>query len=302
MPTLVVTCTPITLPDLPQLNIPNFGIMQKAWEGLDCIPSPMKLLFGFQDNLTIALAPVRRYMEMVELFSAIYACQKAIPDAIMQLSPDPVLDCIPNLVKAVARIIGWIPPYSYFLMAMDVASYIIDVIDEIVDWFIALDARLAQIVTGYEMALSLGDTDLQAILDCGLADLRVQIQIPMSMMPVIKIMANSFMDVFIRLLGLDMLKKVKDIYEEVAEYMEEAQKAVQAAGGSGTITLPDIPGFTPPTPAQAKSYIPIPPMGGILYMLNKMRTGFVMLYNGLAPMAGKDPDKTTREMPTLQYI
>ena len=86
--TLVVQCQNIEMPDPPpQLEIPHFGVMEKAWEGLRSIPDPDELLLKFQDTLTTALAPVRRFLEMVEIFMAVYGCIKAIPEAIMSLSP-----------------------------------------------------------------------------------------------------------------------------------------------------------------------------------------------------------------------
>lgn len=282
----------------PSLNIPNYGIMDKAWSGLGKIPSPDELLIEFLDNLSLALAPVKRYLEMVEVVMGFYQCTKAVPQAIMDLDPGPIFDCMKILVKAIALVMSWVPPMAYVRLALDLASYFMDVIDEIIAFFVRLDAVLTEYLSILDEATLLGDVELLAIMDCAGSRHKARLGPILDIFKVIQPTCNSLNDMFIRLLPMNdkiqEIKKLKKRYEESSSFLGSFRTALDAGG-----VLPQFPYFMGTRAIQHPS-CPVPPMGDVLEAMNDIRNQMVVLYNLLAPLVGRDPDKTQRDLPGFQ--
>ena len=298
---LIIECVDATVPaPPPSLNIPNFGVIDKAWTNLNKIPGPDELLASFNDPLAAAMAPVKRYLEMVEVMSSMYKCFTAIPDAVMQLSPDPIFDCLKNLIKNLARVLSWIPPLSYVRMGLDVASYCIDVTDAIVVYFNAVDAKIDNFVSAYNEGVLFGDTELLRIVNCGAAAQKARLVMVFDLLKFVKPLNDALVDMFIRLLPNPdvgkQLKKIKEMYEEADTYTTNASAALRAGED-----LPTFEGGPGAGDAQ-HVVVEVPPLGDFLAALNQMRNAMVLLYNLLAPIVGSDPDKQMREPATYNHF
>lgn len=296
------SCTPLEIPDPPpMLDIPHFGVMQKAWNSLHSIPKPSDLLMAFQDQLALALAPVRRFLELVEILMAFKQCTTAVIDAIDQLSPKPIYECLKGLQKAIAKIASWVPPMCYVRLGMELASYCIDLIDEIVLFFVEIDNLITEYLETLNLANLLGDTDLIRITNCAMTDIRVRLTIVVDLLKFIQPINDVLMDMFTRLLpGGETVKKLKkqaDTYQAMGSYFGSVTASLRAGGS--TLSLPSLPGFTPPAKTQ-NPLCPIPVMSPLLEAMNQARTALVMVYNVLAPFVGAESSKEPRTMPELQ--
>jgi hypothetical protein len=292
---LIIECHTITMPPAPpSIDIPHFGTMSKAWEGLHSIPNPSDLLTKFQDQLAVALAPVKRYLEMVEIFIGLYGCMQAIPKAVMTLNPTPIYDCIKILAKAIARILSYFPPMAYIRLYMDLANYVIELVDEILDWFAELDEILTEYIQTFTEAELADDQEVISILNCSASDIRPRMKIVMNLLAFVKPINDMLIDVFIRTIPnpqtVKTLRKIKKVYDEANEYFESVAAVVEAGGG----TLPDIPGFSYTPPVQHQ-IVPVPPLAPLLNQMTLVQNAMVLLYNTLAPIVGLDPDKEMRE-------
>ena len=292
---LVVQCISIDVPGAPpQLNLPHFGILTKGWGALGKIPDPGDLLAQFQDQLALAMAPVRRFLEVVEAFLAVKNCITAIPDSIMRLSPSPIFDCIEGLAEVLARLLSWIPPLSYVRMALDIFSYCIDLIDEILSFFTRLDQKITAYVETMNLAVSLGDIELIAIVDCGLTSVRPTIVTALDMLKFVQPICDVLIDVFLRLIPSDQMRKAVTEYKEAGDFMGTARDAL--ASGSDQTALPVYPGAEAVTKVQ-NTLVPVPPLAPLLQGINVTRNAMVLLYNILAPVVGENTRKQSRELP-----
>jgi len=284
----------------PSIAVPNFGIMDKAWGALGKIPSTDELLIGFQDNLTLALAPVKRYLEMVEIVMGFYQCTKAVPQAIMDLDPGPIFDCFKILVKAIGLVLSWVPPMAYVRVALDLAAYIIDVVDEIIAFFVRLDAILTDYLSILDEATLLGDVELLTIMSCAGTRHKARLGPILDLFAFVQPTCNSLNDMFIRLLPMQdkvkQLKKLKERYEESSSFLGSFRTALDAGG-----VLPEFPYFLGERKTQHPS-CPVPPMGDVLEAMNDIRNQMVMMHNLLAPLVGRDPDKAQRSLPGFQQF
>jgi hypothetical protein len=293
---LTITCKTLTVPaPPPSLSIPHFGVLEKAREGLDQIPDPIDMLCKFQDQLALALAPVRRYLEMVEAFLTIRQCMTVIPDAIVSLDPSTIYDCLKALVKAVARLLSWMPPLAYVRTAMEICSYCIDLVDGVLELFDKVDAKLTKWINIYELAEQVGDLELIAFVGCGASQVNAFLPPILAVLQFVEPINDTLMDMFIRLMNSEGLRDAVEKYREVNEYYQKAQTVLEAGG----LELPELPGFTPP-PKEQHIIVPIPPLAPMLEAMGQQRNAMVYLYNLLAPFVGEEGDKESREIP--EYV
>lgn len=296
---IAVKCKVLTLPDRPRFRLLSMGVIEKAWTSIDKAPSAFDLLLQFQDNMNLALAPIRQYMELVEAMALFYKCIGTIPDCITSLSPDPLLDCLKNLAKAIARVVAWIPPINYIAMAVDIGEYCINMIDAMFTFFARLDTKIDQLVTSYNMATSLNDSALLAFSVCGIESMLPKMVQMIEMALGIKPLCNTVMDPFIRLLGMENLKKIKEMYEDANKSLNTAKADISA----GAASLVCVPGHNHAPPSNPQGFIPIPPMAPVLCLMNQSRNAMVLMYNTMAQFVGDDPNKTMRQnIPEFVYF
>jgi len=293
---ITVTCRQLTFPTPPSIDIPHFGILQKAQETLDGIPDPADLLCKFQDTIAVALAPVRRYLEMIEAFLTIKQCMSVIPDAITSLDPGVILDCMKNLAKAFARLLSWLPPFTYVRLAMDVTSYLLDLVDAILSLAARVDDKIDKWVNLDALAKQLGDLELVNFVNCGMEDLSTDLRLLLKLVKFIEPANDVLMEMFLRLLNSDGLRDAYEKYKEASEYYDKVDTALS----EGASSLPALAGFS--SSDTQDPVVPVPRMGALWENMNRSRNAAVVIYNTLAPFVGADADKEARSLPTFKYL
>lgn len=261
-------------PALPELEIPQFGILQAARQSLYDLPDFSVYIMSMQNAAAVALAPLRRFLEMVEIILAIKSCQQAVIDALLPPSPGPIIDCLKDLIKAIARIASFFPPLEYVKTALSLAKFAIQILDEVISLFELLDQRITQLKENIDLSLELGDLELGAINDCagGMTPIVVNsMDILKFVTPMLKIMLEPLA----RLIPIPALRKmVKDIANFPA-LLTNAQSAIESAQGP-------------------------PVLGDLMEMIVQMRNIAVLMYNTLSPVVGRDPDMRPRTVPSFQ--
>lgn len=284
----------------PQLDIPNFGILTKANGFMDRVLEPADLLAQMQDQLAMALAPVKRYLEMVEVIGAFQACITAIPESIMTLSPQPIFDCHDNLRKYIGRVLSWIPPISYYAMGADVASYCIDVIDELLALFKRMDTLVGKWINIYDAADAAGEIVLAESTTCAVTAVIPPLTNGLQMMIFAKIANEALLRPFARMPCPPLSTAAEAIGNSIDIAILYSQSSrIQIMAG---IKDP-LPGFNggPIGPDPAHIIIPVPGLAPILDMMAFLRETLVFLYNLIAGLLGR-PEKDNRTMPTFKYL
>jgi hypothetical protein len=174
---------------LPDLS--DFCIELSTGPGEICIRFPggtqVCAQFGFEigDNGEIirsllaeanaALSPLQPFFNTLDVIKAIVDCIQAIPDCITQFSPEPILSCIPDLVKKLMKLLQLIPQLS-------VPILIADLLEAIIVGLIAIRAELAamirqnlKILAAGTRAAEVGNVELQAVVDCATGNLEAQL-------------------------------------------------------------------------------------------------------------------------------
>lgn len=264
-------------PALPELEIPQFGILAAARQSLYDLPDASVFIVRMQEVASLALAPLRRYLEMVEIILAIKSCQEAVINALLPPSPGPILDCLKDLVRAIARITSYFPPFSYVKSMLSLCRYIVNTIDEAISLFVFLDQRLAEYQAVLANALELGDLDLASISDCaGTEVIQLTVNL-MDMLDVVPPLLRILLEPIARLVPIpqlrDELSKITDFPAQLAQL----RQTIEATQGP-------------------------PVIGDLVQLMNNMRNAGVILYNTLSPVVGRDPELTTRTLPEFQVL
>jgi len=260
-------------PDVPSLEIPQFGALSVARQALMDFPDPSYFLMRMQDAAALALAPLRRYLEMIEVIFSLKQCMEAVKDALMPPSPGPLIECIKGLLKTIQRLLAFFPPLSYINTALDVCHIAITTIDEILDIFDLLDARLTQYKAAAAAALALGDIELASIQDCATGEARA---ITLNMMDTLNFTVPIMQVILTPLSRFIPDSALKDVLLNLDAIPGQFAKAKQ-----------DILNASGP-----------PVLGPLLKPIGLLRNTAVLAYNFLAPIIGQAANKSQRELPT----
>jgi phage-related protein len=166
---LAVICEDLPPPsELPRVFIPVLGELRKARDSINGLPKSYDLLLKFMDVLNVALAPVRQLLELLEVVMSIKDCITGIVDALTAIPPDPskVLECPKRLLQAFARLMAYIPPLPYIKSMVYLVSFLVDIIDALLDVFVELDAAITEWKNMRLLALRLQDIELLRLVDC----------------------------------------------------------------------------------------------------------------------------------------
>ncbi len=297
MADLDLRCLAIPLPPKPpKMDLPGLGTLQQAWDTLGGIPSARDLVAKFMNAAQQALAPVRRFLEMVEVATAIQQCLMKIPDAITSLDPTELFDCFEELYKKVARILTYFPPLSYIKMGVDIAGFCIDLIDAGLQLLTEIDSMIQDYINIASIAAAAADQELQSMLQCGISEAGPPVIQLCDAMLFIKPAMNTLLDPFIRL-GYSGLQPAKVTLELVDVYLLKVRLQLESGGGSQS-PLPPFPGFSAVTPTMS-DLVPFPPLGPLIFAMGLMRDQLVLIYNLLSAVLGGDRKAVLSSLPTF---
>lgn len=261
-------------PQLPPLTIPNFGILETARQSLYDMPDLSNYIMRLQDVAAVALAPLRRMLELMEVLTAFKQCIQSIPDALLPPSPEPILDCLKNLFKVFALLLQYIPPFNYIPTLLDIMDYAIIVIDELVAFFQLLDARITVQKGALEAALELGDLDLGSIIDCVSGETK---QLVLNSMDIVKFMSpllSTMLEPLSRLIPNSVLKDKLEELVEVSDTLDQIQVDIEGSAG-------------------------VPVLEPLLQAMFIIRNAAVIVANAVAPLIGKAASREPRSIPTF---
>jgi hypothetical protein len=261
-----------TPPPLPRLEIPQFGILEAARQSLHDLPDISVYLMSLQELAANALAPLRRFLELIELIAVIPACFSAVIDALFPPSPGPIIDCLKDFAKALARLIAFFPPISYIQTILDLCDYVILVVSEIISVFVLLDDRLTAYRKTLSEALELGDLELAAITDCASQEVGVLTLNLMDLLKFITPLIKVIVVPIARLIPEPNLRELLKSLANIPQLLTDAQALLEETEG-------------PPV---------IQPLTDAMSALQAIAVGF---YNVLAPIIGKAPDRRVSTVP-----
>jgi hypothetical protein len=130
------------------------------------IPDPSELLAQIFAQINAALAPLQPIFNIIDAVVAVFECVKAIPQAITELNPVPLIQCIPGLAEAINKLIAMIPLLSLPVFIVDLLDVIIFMLQELRRQFQQILDRLEAIARANLQAQAPGNVGLALTIDC----------------------------------------------------------------------------------------------------------------------------------------
>ncbi len=164
----------VRLPDIPEqlaVTFPGASELATIQQEVSKIPSVASLPFNLMSQAGPIMVGVKPIFTLVKIMKAIKECQEAIPKAITQMNPKPIIDCVPNLFEQIENIIKFIPQLAVPLMAKGLIDTVITVLDGLVGFLEELGSQSSLLAERIERAANVGDPALDEILECADEDL-----------------------------------------------------------------------------------------------------------------------------------
>lgn len=127
---------------------------------------PSELLQALLGQINSALAPLNPIFTIIDAVLAVFDCVKAIPKAITQLNPVPLIECIPSLAEKVMKLLELVPQLSLPFLLVDVIDVIIFFLETMRAQIQTMQARYERILAAATTAADPGNIALANMLDC----------------------------------------------------------------------------------------------------------------------------------------
>jgi hypothetical protein len=178
------------------------------------------------------LMPLDPFFKVIEAFKAVVDCVTAVPDAIIQLDPSGLLECMPEMVKKLAALLQLIPQLSVPALVKDILNAIVIALFGIRQEIAACIRQNTRLLAAETRAAELGNEDLAAVVVCAKANLAAQLaNHNASMTPM-----NKLLGVVNFLLGLAGLPEVEllpdlgsELEPEILDIIDVAIAIMQTA-------------------------------------------------------------------------
>jgi len=194
----------------------------------DLVPNGTQIASSILSQANAALAPLSPIFTIIEVVIAIMEVLKAIPKAISQLSPSPILSALSDAIKAAAKLLKLLPVLS-------IPSTVYDLISCVIDQLKALQIELGRLLSQSlkitaARADAVGNVPLIALIDCAEGNLNVQfLNMKERYEPLLRLVSiiNDLLD----LIGLPPLPLVQlgDSIEEALEIIDPLVSTLESA-------------------------------------------------------------------------
>lgn len=276
-------CLRLTTPiPSPSIEIPQFGKLQTSRFSLYDAPDPSFSIMRMQDAAALALAPFRRFVDILDALMSVKAVLDAIPDAITSLNPQPIIDAIENVVKKLAKLATFIPPLSYLPPLLDLAAFVVSTIDNFTGLLIYIDDRLTEHTDVQNIATTLGDTVLAGYADYASTDLQVQLANSTEMLSFVSSILQILLSPLTQIMSNSLLKKMLGNLGDISTDLNAQLASLTADIGSSTFEMSAI--------------------GPIVKGVVELRNVAVQVYNIVGPLIGRDTQLEIVPTPTFTHF
>lgn len=126
-------------------------------------------------QVNAGLMPLDPFFKVIEAFKAVVDCVTAVPEAIIQLDPSGLLECMPEMVKKLAALLALIPQLSVPALVKDILGAVVIALIGIRQEIAACIRQNARLLAAETRAAELGNQDLAAVVVCAKGNLAAQL-------------------------------------------------------------------------------------------------------------------------------
>jgi len=121
------------------------GSLKAFASSLNEVPRVSTHAFRLLNAALPAAAPFWTILKILAVILALEKCARAVKDAVEELSPMPVINCLEKLTAALADLAALFPPIAYVKLLVDIMVALRSMIDDIISLLDAIDAQITLI-------------------------------------------------------------------------------------------------------------------------------------------------------------
>lgn len=122
------------------------------------------MLLELNGNLQPFMAALMPLLILISLVKALIDCMNSVADAVSQLSPDPIFDCLDRLAELLPQLLQFVPPFNYIALINNIILFLITLLEAIID----LMEELLSLNIDLEISLLPDDDKMRCCLDANL--------------------------------------------------------------------------------------------------------------------------------------
>jgi len=159
----------LELPPIPSIDdicLPGGFCLSHVWNGIDQIPHLADVPLQFFGQIGPALAPLAPVFDIIDFALAIFKCVQGTIDAITELNPVKIIECIPDLAKYIDKLLALIPQLSVPRMVKKAIEAMALLLRALASDFEYVKTTIQRIIDLIDRAADLNDVNLNSILAC----------------------------------------------------------------------------------------------------------------------------------------
>lgn len=175
-----------------------------------------------------ALIPLQPIFNIIDVLKKAIDCIQAIP-GIIGPPPDPsgVVECIPDLLKALEKILAIIPPYSIFPLVKGIIDALVLFLGGLLAELHAVIRQQKRILASAFLAADPGNFELKTIVDCAVANMDVSMQnLNASLLPLNRLL--GIVNAFGKLAGITLIPDFEHLGDDAEAALAPIDAAVNA--------------------------------------------------------------------------
>lgn len=163
-----------------------------------------------------ALMPLQPFFMVLDAIKAIVDCVQAVPEAIIQLDPSGMIECIPDMVKKLTKLLQLLPQLSIPVLIKQLLEALVVQLIALRGQIAALIAHQARLIAAGLRAAELGNVELQTVVDCALENVLAQLANNNAAMAPLNRLIGTI-NVLLELAGLQPIEVLPSMGDEVSD-------------------------------------------------------------------------------------
>lgn len=132
-------------------------------------PNASEVARAMLAQVNAALTPLTPLFNIIDAVVSIVACVQAIPDAIIKLDPSGIIQCVPEMVQKLSKLLAIIPPLSIPITIRDILAVIIAFLSGLKSDLEDAKIQLNRILVAQLKAAQPGNSKLLDVISCAQA-------------------------------------------------------------------------------------------------------------------------------------
>lgn len=213
------------------------------------IGDPSTIVKSMLAQLNTAMVPLTPFFDVLDFVKAVSDCIHAIPDSLgPPPSPQPIIDCLGGLAKAVSKLLAMIPPFPIFAMVKGILTVITTGLQGLKLKIQALLNHQLRITAAATIAAQTGNVGLTAVVDCASGNIDAQWHnLNAELAPLNRLIGA--INVFLKLAGSDCIPAIGGVASD-SSALGALQAIIDLLQAVNAVIPGGLPNLTPITPNE----------------------------------------------------